>query len=224
MIGEPVPVFDPASQSYPALRFPKPCGTPTDITAGRGPSQWGWYEAFAETLYAYGKPEHKVGILDVGAGTGADLNRLFRNGYNPFVVGVDTDPGCSIDTIGRSRIIYADVHDIPSKSFDYVLCIDVIEHIVDDLAFLGELLRVAKRQLWVTTPNWHVSKCQNPHHCRELTPVQFWVQYQPDELWSGPSSGSGLKGDAARKLGQGRVWIGDPVGERLPHLLGVWKL
>jgi len=65
------------------------------------------------------------------------------------------------------------VEDYPDAAFDMVTAIDVIEHVEDDKGFLGHLLRIAKRYVFISTPNWFDSGCQNPYHVREYTPAEF---------------------------------------------------
>jgi len=60
-----------------------------------------------------------------------------------------------------------------AKVFDTVVCIDVIEHIEKDLTFVKDLMRVARRQVLVSTPNWTASRCHWPYHVREYTPAEL---------------------------------------------------
>lgn len=41
-----------------------------------------------------------------------------------------------------------------ARSFDTVACYDVLEHIVDPVAFLGEMARIARRRVVVAGPNY----------------------------------------------------------------------
>jgi SAM-dependent methyltransferase len=63
------------------------------------------------------------------------------------------------------------------KSFDVVLCFQVIEHIEDDHGLLKEIHRVLKPGgvLFLTTPNRTLSLSRNPWHVREYTASELSV-------------------------------------------------
>jgi len=104
-------------------------------------------------------------ILDVGAGTGYGLTILSANG----IARVD---GFDVVEISQS-VPCATISDFADSSYELVTAIDVIEHVVRDGWFLAHLLRIAKRGVFISTPNWNVSKAQNPHHVREYTPAEL---------------------------------------------------
>lgn len=137
----------------------------TDVESGRGPGQMGWYE-FA-TQIIQGKK-----VLDAGCGLGNGVKVLRR--VNPEVLGQDLDPRLKADWN-----IIVPLHDIPAKSFDVVTSIDVIEHVEDDKGFLAQLCRIAREAVFVTTPNWTISRCQWPYHLREYTPRELELMLEP---------------------------------------------
>ena len=108
-------------------------------------------------------------ILDAGCGSGRNMVELARHGD---VTGVELSP----TSVGLARernageVIAGSVLDMPleSDSFDLAVCLDVIEHLADDVGALRELRRVAKRVL-VTVPTGE----------RELLPEQS--VYEPTE-------------------------------------------
>jgi hypothetical protein len=124
-------------------------------------------------------------VLDVGAGTCAGLELL--TGSASEAHGFDAD--------SRLRGLHPQLLDaislaaIPSKSYDVVTAMDVLEHVVDDFDFLSDLRRIATREVIITTPNGHRSHCQNVAHCREYTIPQFANVFAPDELWTGSPDG-----------------------------------
>lgn len=124
---------------------------------GREDEQAGWQE------YA-GKLFHNVSILDVGAGLGKSRERLSVNGN--IVTLQDVAPGLPVD-------ITNPIEKIPENSYDLVTAFDVIEHVVEDVNFLGQLCRIAKRAVFVSTPNFNVSRALNQRHVREYTPVEL---------------------------------------------------
>jgi SAM-dependent methyltransferase len=84
-------------------------------------------------------------ILDVGAGTGG---KLFELGNIGKAVGVDVSEK-AVDFCrrrGLSNVSQCPAENIahPDKSFDLVVCMEVLEHVVNPVQVLGELKRVLK--------------------------------------------------------------------------------
>jgi SAM-dependent methyltransferase len=84
-------------------------------------------------------------ILDVGAGTGPNGEVLCRYGQ---CVALDLEPvalSLSQDS-GHDFRVCADVNHLPfsDNSFDLVVCLDLLEHLEDDLAGTRELKRVVR--------------------------------------------------------------------------------
>ena len=95
-------------------------------------------------------------ILDIGCGTGAMLDELAPFGH---VVGADVAPEALSFCRERSShypLTRADVRRMPfeTASFDVVTAMDIIEHIDDDKAAVGEIFRVLRPggRLFVTVP------------------------------------------------------------------------
>ncbi len=104
-------------------------------------------------------------VLDVGAGTGYGLEILQRAGAGPV---------CGIDPLPlRPHILPLPIGMAQSASYDVVVAMDVIEHVEDDVAFLENMLRVARREVFFSTPNWLVSHAGNAYHAREYTPEEL---------------------------------------------------
>lgn len=117
-----------------------------------------WYDFLAE--YVYG-----MSVLDVGAGSGYGAS-LLQAGSPTLVKCIDPEPLNAL--VSRETI-----SNIESKSFDVVAAVDVLEHVENDYAFLSDLLRVAKHLVFLSTPNWNVTKCTNVYHVREYTPLEL---------------------------------------------------
>jgi len=171
--------WDAQRQGCPAVRLPFPCGRDGNIKLGREPAQMGWY-AWAADRYA------GLSVLDVGAGTCEGLKVLERKAS--VAHGMDTDP--RLAGIHPRLSIASDLSGFATKSVDVITSIDAIEHIVDDLVFMRELKRIARREIFITTPNGHRSQCVNGAHCREYTIPQFANVFCPDEVWSGSPDGN----------------------------------
>lgn len=104
-------------------------------------------------------------VLDVGAGTGYGM-AILRAAKVSRVDGFDVAQ-ISPEVPCAAILDYAD------GSYDIVTAIDVIEHVVEDAGLLGHLLRVARTGVFLSTPNWNVSKAANPYHVREYTPTEL---------------------------------------------------
>jgi SAM-dependent methyltransferase len=112
-------------------------------------------------------------ILDAGCGSGRNMIELARHGT---VSGVELS-GPSVDVArarGAGEVIAGSVLDMPfdSDSFDLSVCLDVIEHLDDDVGALRELRRVLAPggSLLVTVPAyqwlWSGHDEVNHHHRR----------------------------------------------------------
>jgi ubiquinone/menaquinone biosynthesis C-methylase UbiE len=123
-------------------------------------------------------------VLDVGCGTGYGSSILASNART--VLGVDI----SKDAIGFAQQNYARTNlqflvadcyrlSLKSESVEGVVCLEVIEHLLDQEAFLGEIQRVLKEDglLVISTPNriFYTDECKesNPFHKREFDFQEF---------------------------------------------------
>jgi hypothetical protein len=149
------------------------------VEAGRGPGQLPWYQFASQ--FVKGKT-----VLDAGCGLGEGLKILQQTAVK--AVGQDLD-----QRLERSDILVVPLQDIPSKSYDVVTSIDVVEHVEQDKDFVVQLCRIARECVFVTTPNWTITRCQWPYHLREYTPAQLeslLAPYGELQLYKGNSNGS----------------------------------
>jgi glycosyltransferase involved in cell wall biosynthesis len=90
-------------------------------------------------------------VLDLGSGAGG-VGLALKADKNCHVVGVDLAP--SVTTAGYDKFITADLNngvpDLGEQAFDYILMLDVIEHLNDPEKFLDELRLTAARWPGVT--------------------------------------------------------------------------
>jgi SAM-dependent methyltransferase len=94
-------------------------------------------------------------VVDLGCGFGSYGARLQEAGRR--VVGVDLDPAFVEET--RSRGVEALVADVTStpfddRSFDSAILFEVLEHIPQPERVLREALRIVRRNVLVTVPNF----------------------------------------------------------------------
>ncbi|MCP5006191.1 MAG: class I SAM-dependent methyltransferase [Planctomycetes bacterium] len=132
----------------------------TDMVAGRAGTQIQWYE-FAATFC------HGQDVLDVGCGQGKGIP--FLSNHANSVRGIDMDKRLESELIEKK-----DIANIDSKSVDTIVCIDVLEHVEDDTAFIANLARVAREKILLSTPNYAASFCRWPYHVREYLPHELY--------------------------------------------------
>jgi hypothetical protein len=99
------------------------------------------------------------------------------------------------------KIEIKDLADVPDKSTDVSVCVDVIEHVEDDLEFVRQIVRVSRKLVFVSTPNYTASRNAWPYHVREYTPRQFERLFSPYgavRVFGGESSGEVVSEISAR--------------------------
>lgn len=118
-----------------------------------------WWEGRRQILRQSISQSKKVlKILDIGCGTGETLT--FLKNYLPksqlFGIDSSSDAIRYTKSRGHKNIQKVDAGKLPFKkdSFDYILLLDVIEHIEDDTSILVEAKRVLKKngKIIITTP------------------------------------------------------------------------
>jgi 2-polyprenyl-3-methyl-5-hydroxy-6-metoxy-1,4-benzoquinol methylase len=96
-------------------------------------------------------------LLDAGCGEGLALTRL-AGAHSADVTGFDVSP----DAVARcqaahpsGRFSVEDIHALPypDASFDFVICLEVLEHLERPMDALGELARVSRGQLLISVPH-----------------------------------------------------------------------
>jgi len=121
-------------------------------------------------------------VLDAGAGMG--YGRRILNGAGALTT-ESFDLVSLVPWVKQGRI-----EDYGLGTFDWVVSMDVIEHVEDDVAFLRNMLRVACEAVFFSTPNWNVFHAQNEHHRREYTPAELrtlltTVPWRDVHFWTG---------------------------------------
>lgn len=135
----------------------EPCPT-TPAANNRVAGMEGWHFWFegrrclVEELLAGCEPDAEARVLDVGCGTGYNLEFLRGRGWR--MVGIDRQPAGGASA-RLAPVLAADALSLPfaSGSFDLVFMLDVLEH-VEDGAAVREVARVLKPggTLLVTVP------------------------------------------------------------------------
>ena len=88
--------------------------------------------------------------LDVGCGRGETIEAGLGRGLDAYGTDIVAD-------LCGGRVLQSDIESLPhdDKSFDYVSCYDVLEHLTPgtEQKALDELYRVCRRELFITTNN-----------------------------------------------------------------------
>jgi SAM-dependent methyltransferase len=149
-----------------------------ELQTHRAEDRHWWYRGRREVLervIADLQLPNPLRILDAGCGSGRNMVELARRGT---VTGVELSEtsACLAQAREAGPVIQGSVTEMPFEpdSFDLVVCLDVIEHLEDDLAALRELRRVVAPggSLLVTVPAyewlWSGHDVIN-HHRRRYT-------------------------------------------------------
>jgi 2-polyprenyl-3-methyl-5-hydroxy-6-metoxy-1,4-benzoquinol methylase len=93
-------------------------------------------------------PPQSMRVLEVGCGNGATLDWLRRNDRCGRTVGIEIDPLAADDARHRvDRVLCGDAVQLLDEAadeapFDLLLCLDVLEHLVDPWHFVARLSRL----------------------------------------------------------------------------------
>jgi len=119
-----------------------------------------WYYAFVRKDIASLLPAHSARVLEVGCGGGGTLAWLKNSGHASWTAGIELSSEAA--GIARSRIDLLHEGDVDQNlgkfepgSLDLILCLDVLEHLVDPwvtLQRLQSLLRPGGNMI-VSLPN-----------------------------------------------------------------------
>jgi 2-polyprenyl-3-methyl-5-hydroxy-6-metoxy-1,4-benzoquinol methylase len=95
-------------------------------------------------------PARAERVLEIGCGAGATLAWLRASGRAGHVTGVELSPEAAALARGQVDVLHegdADRlidHGLPAEGYDLVLCLDVLEHLVDPWATVRRLQRVIR--------------------------------------------------------------------------------
>jgi ubiquinone/menaquinone biosynthesis C-methylase UbiE len=142
-------------------------------------------ERFRRGLIAAAGEGRPSSILDAGCGEGFVTEWLSGAFGGARIVGVDVRDDALREASGRvpeASFRCGDVCDLPfpDRSFDLVVCTEVLEHVEDPAGALRELRRVSRGRLLVTVPHEPFFRAGNllrGRHVRRLgsTPGHRWT-------------------------------------------------
>ncbi len=106
-----------------------------------------WYRARKEQLSIWLKDLKKANlkVLDLGSATGGNSLHIASLGH--IVTSAEySDIGIQIQKSKGIKVVRADARELPfeDESFDVVICLDVIEHIEEDILVVSEISRVLR--------------------------------------------------------------------------------
>lgn len=141
-------------------------------SATRHPWEVARLDFVARLLGERGLPTPDAQVLDVGSGDGWLIAQLAA--ANPSVHFVCVDAFyCDADIAALERVNVRAMRRAPDRRFDLITALDVVEHVGDDRAFLGELVgeQLADNgHVLITVPAWQslwtAHDVQLAHHRR----------------------------------------------------------
>jgi SAM-dependent methyltransferase len=162
-----------------------PTGNAYDKYATRNPIERRLMAGFFAALDGSLPDRPPATVLEVGVGEGEVSARLRRRYEGATIVGVDLpDPARHLDWSDRGVVgLFADIVQLPfpSRSFDLIMAIEVLEHVPDPAAALRELARLSRGHLVLSVPRepvWRVANMARGRYLAALgnTPghVQHW--------------------------------------------------
>jgi len=116
-------------------------------------------EAYFLAVNEYVLPESRV--LDVGFGLGYGLNILAIKANTVYGIDIDSKAYeyCLEFVLGKNpklkELAIYDGYNIPYPDlfFDFVTCVDVLEHVEDYHKLIAEMIRVSRKGVFISTPN-----------------------------------------------------------------------
>lgn len=164
-----------------------PVGNTYDKYASQNPIERRLMQRFFAALDASLPSSRPARVLEVGVGEAHIAGRVVERYGELPIAGVDLpDPGLAAEWAASSIDgSFADIVDLPfaDDQFDLVLAIEVLEHVSDPTAALGEIARVANDRVVLSVPRepiWRIANLARGKYFSDLgnTPghIQHWSQ------------------------------------------------
>lgn len=114
-----------------------------------------WKKCALELLMKHHMPGKSSTVLDYGCGRGETLEIFGSAGYQ--VTGTDVDPKCVEVSCQHGNAVILDPNDPCSqfgeKSFDFITCFHVLEHVDNPREVVRSLARIARKGAVLAVPN-----------------------------------------------------------------------
>ena len=162
-----------------------PTGNTYDKYASRNPIERRLMAGFFSALVGSRPDQPPQTVLEVGVGEGEVSARLRAHYADAAIVGADLpDPARVADWRARGIVgLFADIARMPfpSRSFDLIMAIEVLEHVPDPDAAVRELARLSRGHLVLSVPRepvWRMANMARGKYLAALgnTPghIQHW--------------------------------------------------
>lgn len=119
-----------------------------------------WYYAFVRKDIAPLLPKHAERVLEIGCGGGGTLDWLKSSGQAGWTAGIELSPQAAAVARARVNVLHEGTVEehlsrFQPNSLDLILCLDVLEHLVDPWATLRRLQELLRPggQMIVSLPN-----------------------------------------------------------------------
>ncbi len=122
-------------------------------------------------------------VLEVGCGEGRLATHLMTHGHRPErFVACDLELHLAPDVDDTIEFLPASIYELPfaDRSFELVVCCEVLEHLHDPAKGLAELARVAQRAVLLSTPwepVWRALNVARGKYWRDLGNTPGHVQH-----------------------------------------------
>ena len=105
-------------------------------------------------------------VLDVGAGDGVFVKLCQNKGMECDAVEIAANVREDLKKNCGDIGIFMEIKDVPSESYDNVVCLEVLEHVMNPNEFFKELFRALKKKgkLLLTVPLGNVASLRDPTH------------------------------------------------------------
>jgi 2-polyprenyl-3-methyl-5-hydroxy-6-metoxy-1,4-benzoquinol methylase len=139
-----------------------------------------YYESYRKDIIPL-LPKHVNKVMEIGCGTGNTLAYLKDNGYCDWTFGVDLFPEAIESAVQKVDEVYqGNIEEmalpVEKESIDIILCLDVLEHLVDPqkvVAYLHTLL----------SPNGIIiASIPNVRHHSVIVPLVFQNKWEYKEF------------------------------------------
>jgi len=114
-------------------------------------------------------------VLDVGAYLGDFLKLVLEDGREAYGSEINAKRVSLVNSIVAAEIVKlgfrnGNLDGFESKSVDNVVCMETVEHIIDDKYAISELCRVARKRVIITVPYREKIEQILCTHCNTFTP------------------------------------------------------
>lgn len=135
-----------------------------------------YYEGYREDILPL-LPKHVGRVLEVGCGTGNTLAYLKDNNYCDWTCGVELFPDAAVIAKDRVDLFFQaniETFDLPIElhSIDTILCLDVLEHLVNPEAVIQKLHQ------YLAPGGAIVASLPNVRHYTVLFPLLFQDKWE----------------------------------------------